>query len=248
MNRKHAIIAAGVALTVGLIVKLPASVFLNWVLPDDVQTSGITGTAWSGQIAAVRVRGFDAGPIEWSIKPASLLFGALRTDINAEITGGFASADVTLRMSSIRVRDGKIALDLAPVTRLSSIGPTTGRAQMTINDATFEANWPVAVDGAMVLNNLQYSGLGDATLGNYQLTFLPDLATDQFPVVAELESLDGSPYELDGTVSLGAERSYSIEAGIKASGSANTGYARQLAILGPANADGVHQMSYTGSL
>lgn len=246
--KKWLLIIGVVVLLVGLASRLPAAVALDWVLPPEVETRGISGSIWQGSIEALRVNGTSVGPVSWQLRPLALLTGRIGGDVEAGLPGGFFDGSVALSATRIRVRDARMALDLAPVTRLSSIGPSQGNVRLTIREADIDNLWPVRLDGEMVLTDLRYPPVGPQPLGSYRLNFDPALSSDPaFPVAGSLSALDG-PFEVDGRLLLGDERSYSMRARVAAGAKADQQTRNALRILGPAASDGSHQLTFDGNL
>ena len=246
--RKWLFIVAGLALLIGLVSRMPAAVALNWALPDSVETRGISGSIWRGTIAALRVNGTSLGPLSWQLRPLALLTGRIGADIEAGLPGGFFAGEVALSGERIRIRDARAALDLAPVTRLSTIGPSEGSVRLTIREAEMDKLWPVRLDGEMVLSDLRYPPVGTQPLGSYRLQFDPALSSDPaFPIAGSLSALDG-PFDVDGRLLLGDGRSYSMRATVAAKPDTDQQMRNALRILGPAGPDGGYQLSFDGNL
>lgn len=247
-RKKWLLIVAMLVLLIGLVSRIPAAVALNWALPDRVETRGISGTVWRGSIDALRVDGTALDPVDWQLRPLALLTGRIGASIEAGLPGGFFAGDVSLSAGRIRIRDARAALDLAPVTRLSTIGPSEGSVRLTIREAEIDALWPVRLDGEMVLTGLRYPPVGPQPLGSYRLEFDPALASDPaFPVSASLSTLDG-PFAVDGRLLLGENRSYSMRAGVAPKPDTDQQLRNALRILGPAGPDGSHQLNFDGNL
>lgn len=246
MKIKKLIVIGAITLVIGLIVKLPADVALGWALPDTIQTRSIRGTLWHGQIDAISVQGINAGPATWTLKPLSLLVGKIRADVEIELPGGFASADIGIRGKTISLKQARAAFDLGPMTRLSPVGPSQGRAKVELEHATLRDAWPVSAEGQITVNNLRYPPVGTAPLGNYELLFSPDPPVDS-PLTAALKSVSG-PYALDGLIQFDDNRSYSVRGIISTKPGVDTAYKRGLAILGPANDKGEHALQFDGNL
>ncbi|MEM7764298.1 MAG: type II secretion system protein N [Pseudomonadota bacterium] len=248
MKTKRIVAVAAVVLIVGLVVKMPASVLLHWALPEAVQTSGISGSIWRGHVDAVAVASVNAGPVDWQLHPFTLLTGKLAATLQAELPGGFADGRVALRGDRIWLEDTKLAVDLGQFTRYSSIGPSTGRARIDIQRAELRDLWPAELVAEMTVNNLAYPGVGTAPLGNYQLVFPETNNGDSSDINGTLTALDSAPYELDGTLTLSADRGYALRGLIAAKSGVNAAYSRGLQFLGPADSEGRRQLVFEGTL
>ncbi|MEO0576929.1 MAG: type II secretion system protein N [Pseudomonadota bacterium] len=245
-TKRRLIAIACIVFLVGVVAKIPAGVALQFA-PELLQTRGVSGTLWSGSIDAVAVDGQVAGPLTWQLKPLALLGGALAADVECSLGDGFFSGGVKLRGDTVTLTDAKLAAALGDLTRRASIGPSQGVVNATVPLLEMTAQWPTRVDAQITIKDLQYSGSGPEILGSYRLTFAPDNTSDEWPVVGTIQSIDG-PFNANGTMSLGDNRSYAIEATVSSTADASNNLKRSLAVLGPASRDGSHTLTLNGSL
>lgn len=237
-----------VSLVLGLISQLPANVALNWALPAEIETRNVAGTIWQGSVEAVRANGTTVGPVNWTLKPMALLTGKIGASIEAGVPGGFFNGDVRVGPGRIIVNDVKALLALAPLTRMSSIGPSQGSVQVALTEGRFVDLWPVHLDGELQLTDLRYPPVGSQPLGAYRIVFDPADAVDAgFPVAGRLQSISG-PFNVDGTLKLGENRGYSMRAKVAASAEADQQMRNSLRIIGPAQADGSYELAFEGNL
>ncbi|MEN7344073.1 MAG: type II secretion system protein N [Pseudomonadota bacterium] len=245
MKPSRLIAVAAACFIVGLIAKLPAAVAFNWFMPDNIMTSGVSGSIWRGRISAVQVSGVNLGPIEWQSKPWALLTGAFRADVEMELPGGFAQGDIAIGTSSIRARSLQGAVSLAPITRFSAIGPSEGNARISLDDLTIRNGWPTSANGELTIVDLRYPPVGTAPLGGYELLFRND---DNGDVIADLTDMQSAPYLLDGLLRLTADGGYSLAGDIAAKPGVDVAYSRGLNFLGPADANGNRRLEFDGTL
>lgn len=246
-RRRTLWLVAAVTLLIGLLSRMPASFVLSMFLPDQVLTRGVNGTIWSGTIDAAELNGISLGNIEWRLKPLAILTGRLRAQASAALPGGFVDGDFSVSASEIRIRDTKASLALAPITAPSSIGPSSGQARVSIDDARLRDLWPTTLRGELTLTDLRYPPVGTQPLGDYSITFADDDSNPAYPVRGDVTALDG-PFVLSGYISLGDNRAYSMRARIAAKPGADAQLSQGLRILGPANAQGQHALSFDGNL
>ena len=245
MKRSQLLFVAILCFVIGLIAKLPAAVAFNWFAPDSLQTRGISGSIWNGRIAAAEVSGMNIGPIEWRAKPWSLITGAFRADVSAELPGGFAEGDIAVGPSRVRARSLQGAIALAPVTRFSAIGPSEGTARASFDELVLENGWAVTATGELSIIDLKYPPVGTAPLGGYRLAFRDDTDGE---VIADLTDMQTAPYSLEGVLRLGADRSYSLGGDIAAKPGVDVAYSRGLNFLGPADGNGNRRLEFDGTL
>ena len=248
ISRKRLIGIASIEFLIGLVAKLPAATALNWFLPADIETRGISGTLCQCKMDALKVKGTAIGPLAWARKPAALITGRLAADIEAGLPGGFFDGHVSAGRDVLELNDARVAVTLAPITRLSPIGPSEGLLQATIVTARFETMWPVAVDGNVILRDLVYPPVGRTPLGSFSLDFDPAMERPaDYAVSGQLSSLEG-PFDLDGELFLGDQRAYSLRAEIAAKADADQAIRNALRLLGPADASGKQRLVFDGNL
>lgn len=248
LSRRLFISAAVVAFLVGLIAQMPAATALRWLLPDGIETRGISGTLWSGRIDAVAANGVAIGPVEWQLKPLALLTARVRADVEAGLPGGFANGRVTAGFGGLSLDDVRAQADLQPLTRRSSIGAAQGTLRVRLAHAELEALWPAFIEGNIDLLGLQYAASGPAVLGDFRLEFDGQTASDErFPVRGTLKSTGAGLFDVDGALALGPERSYSIQANVAPAPGAPAN-ARNMLSLMPKRADGVAELRFEGQL
>ncbi|MEM9172319.1 MAG: type II secretion system protein N [Pseudomonadota bacterium] len=244
--RKLIVIGALVFLC-GIITLFPATVALRFA-PDSLRVSGVSGTIWSGQIAALQVEDLTLSSVQWQLEPAALLVGKLAAHIEADIPGGFVNGRIAIQGETITLTDTTASVDLLPVTERSSIGPTQGRINASIQRLTLENEWPVEIIGEAQLRELQYPPIGSRSLGDFELVFDPQWVSDDYAAAAAIRSTSGPFILTDTRLQLGDNRRYLISGRIKTAEGTDAFTRNSLRFLGPAAADGTHALSYEGRL
>ena len=158
------------------------------------------------------------------------------------LPGGFFAGEIAVRDRDVALRDVRAAVDLQPLTRRSSAGPTRGRVTIDLTTARLADGWPIAADGSATLAGLSYPPIGDQPLGDYRITLASGVADG---VVAQAASLQG-PLDLDAALTLKPDRSYALTGTVAATEAAPRGFRQALNQLGRADADGRYRLDRSG--
>lgn len=243
-------VAGGVALLVSLVMLVPARVAIGWLGLPPGMASGVTGTAWHGEIRHLALGSgrLILGPVRWQLKPSSLLLARLAAEVRAELPDGFVAADISLSAGGkLTLRNLEAA---APLTWLApGVADPGSQLSARFDRLVLAKGWI-----ATAVGSLQLAGVilpipaGNARLdpGSYTLGFdAHDVLAGQ-PVEGQLKDA-GGPLELSGTVKFSPPRSYELQGRAKARPNAPPEVGNALTMLGPALPDGTHQVSLAGS-
>ncbi len=233
---------------IALIVRLPASAVLSWALPDNVATRGISGTIWNGTIDVVNVNGVSIGPVSWRWRAGALASGRLGAVVETGLPGGYFDGYVSVGSDVIVLEDVRALANLESLTQRSSIGAASGTARVSATRLRIESLWPSDIEGEVRLTNLRYAATGNTALGGYRLRFDGTASDDPaFPLSGVLESDGSAPFTVNGTLALGPERTYSLNATVAAGADAPSDITNALQFL-PAEASGQRQLRFEGAL
>ena len=209
-----------VALGVGaylafLIVSFPAATAFRWLVPADVQATGIEGTLWSGRAAAVAVAQLPLQDVRWRTTPWPLFTGRFAADVQARLADGFLNAHVNASATRVRLSDARFALPLSLLQALFPLGGTRGQATANLSTIELTDGWPTTVIGELRLAKLEVPPLvrtGAAqliALGDYLVRF--EQPNGEQRVAASFNDT-GGPLEVSGTLELKPSRAYAIDA------------------------------------
>lgn len=187
-----------------IVALLPASLAARW-LPRGVQAEDFSGSVWHGSIGRIRIRGIEAGALEWQLHPAALLQRALDTDLHW-VRGGFV-LDGRLRASG---RDLTVAPleGGGPLQDLAGLGLPVGvrglaavkLARLSVR-LTDRAPLLTAAAGTLEVGGLALPQIAGATdLGGYALEISDSVSSPQ-QLVGRLHDT-GGPLGLDAEVRL----------------------------------------------
>jgi len=248
MSVRVAVLLAALVFLLTLLVRLPASLLLN-ALPATWHCTGAAGTLWQGSCAE-----FAAGPrsisdLRWTVHPAALL--------RAHIALDFASSDPAASGQGYLEWQpgGELLLEhlsatLAPQALMGLLpGGWNASLQLAIEQARVRAGHLVALAGALQLQQLQLRAPRTA-LGSYELAFAPQsagIAATDTPMHGALRELEG-PLTLRGEMLLQPDGSYQLSGKVAAHEDASASLQQLLELLGPADANGARDFSFTGRL
>lgn len=229
----------------------PASVALRWFAPPDVAFAGVGGTLWSGSAASATAGGFTADTLRWRVRPAALFLGRVSADVEARIPDGFVAANVTVSPGAVRFGDLRGATSLPALTGLLPVRGMRGQASLALESLVLEGGWPTTAVGELKLASLETMPLipdGSGALlplGDYTLTLRPAPEGELAATFVD----NGGPLEVQGTLSLDAARSYTIDALIKPRAGAPESLVEGLKIMtAEPDAEGRRRLNLTGSL
>lgn len=241
-------VGAYVAFTIAT---FPAGVALQWFAPRSVTFAGVGGTLWSGSAASATAGGFTADTLRWRVRPAALFLGRISSDVEARIPDGFVAGNVMASPGGVRFTELRGATSLPALAAVLPVRGMRGQASLALESLVLEDGWPTAAVGELKLASLEAMPLipdGSGALlplGNYTVTLVP--APDGELAATFVDN--GGPLEVQGTLSLDAARSYTIDALIKPRAGAPESLVEGLKIMSAEpDAEGRRRLNLTGSL
>ena len=251
MDQRKLLLVVGTAcFVVFVIVLVPASIVTS-VIPDDtMKIGGISGTVWNGRARVIEVANVQLTGTRWELHPLHLLLGRLALTVETQMLGNSIDGEVRVGITgTTSVRNLNSVGPLGPVTRLMNIPQGGGDLNVRIDELTIRDAWPTVAVGVVRIGNLPLNIIGVAAgpTGSYEVAFTADPVPDDGRVVGELTDL-GGPLSLSGQIAFDPPNSYELTARVKGAAGAPSDLVRGLALLGPADADGNHELTMTGSL
>lgn len=239
------LIALGVVtLILGLIIKLPARLAVQWFAPPEVAISDIRGSAWSGSASEASVVGLYVRDVQWEFSPLQLFTGALGYKVSATPVSGFIESSVSVGLSgALNVSDLRASLPLNLFSDVIGISGLQGNGSFQFDRLKIVDGMAVAADGTIELADLHVPIAGRESLGGYKVEFF----TQGDGISASVEDDDGV-VDLAGSLQLKADRSYEFIAEVVANSRTPEGVRRQLRFLGPANERGQQELRLEGVL
>lgn len=241
-------VGAYIALTLAT---FPAGTALHWFAPRGVTFAGVAGTLWSGSAATCSVDGFTVEALRWNLRPASLLLGRISADVEARIPDGFVSGNITASPSTVRFSGLRGATSLPALAGILPVRGIRGQANVALESLVLEDGWPAAAVGELKLAGLESlplipDGSGAyVPLGDYTVSFVP---APEGQLAATFVD-NGGPLEVEGAVTLDAERVYTLDALVEPRAGAPEMLVEGLKIMtAEPDAEGRRRFNLSGSL
>ena len=247
MSRSALITTAVAALLVGLVVRFPARVALDWFAPAQLQFSGVSGSVWRGSAATVVLpnEAIEVSPLQWRLRPTALFAGRVSAEVDASSSNASFRGVTSVSLGGeVTVSESRIAAPLEELTTDLSIGQVFGQLEAHIDKLVFVAEWPERLIGTIDLKGLSYPALGLPTLGDFRL-ICSEMA--DVPVYCDIGDT-GGPLEVTGSIALQPDSSYELKGIVKARPEAPQQLVDGLRFLGQPDAYGYYPIEQAGSL
>lgn len=241
---KRIVISGLLVFALFLLVTFPARVAYRWFSPADVTLSDLSGSIWNGTAAEGLAGGAYLRDIRWRIKPASLLNGKLTYETAASPASGSMNADVAIGLTgylSLTNLNGSMPLDLAH-DAFQQVG-ISGDLNLQFSKLVLENSLPIVAIGSVTIANLFSRDLSAGVLGVYRAEF----RTSAGNIAGTVEDVSGV-LDIDGTITINPDRSYSLIGDVAARPGAPPSIERQLRFLGSADDRGMRQFRFEGRL
>lgn len=239
-----------IALLAFLIMLVPARLAITYAAHDikGLTIGSVSGTLWNAQLREVSYRNIHAPRIDWSLQFWPLLLGTISADVDAELAHGFARFELNAGMggNEIDLSDVQVATTLDTLaTFYPAIPAGTANGDLTIklNSLRFENGKPVYIEGHAGLSNLTSTWTGARPLGSYDA----QISTQENVIQALITDIDG-PVKLAATATLTPQGAWQVSGDIAARDSTDETLQQAMRFLGPADASGMHQFSFSGQL
>ncbi|HET9679008.1 MAG TPA: type II secretion system protein N [Gammaproteobacteria bacterium] len=239
-----------VALLVFLIALLPARLVVGYTTHDikGLTIGSVTGSVWDAQLRQVNYRGITAPNVTWNLDFWPLLLGTVSAKVDAELAEGFARFEIdaglsgeTIQLSNVQAA---MTLDtLATFYPAIPAGTADGDLMVNLASARFENGKPVYLEGRAGLSKLTSTWTGTRPLGSYEA----DISTENDVMQAIITDIDG-PVKLIAKATLKPQGNWQVSGDIAARDSSDKTLQQAMQFLGPADARGMHQFSFSGQL
>jgi hypothetical protein len=203
-------VVAGILVFLGvLVIALPARWFGS-MLPPQVKCAELGGSIWHGECLGLAYQGSKLGDALWDLAPLRAITGRLVGSVELTGSGHRARGNIDLGFDGAgELRDVSGQFPLDPQFLPQFPREQRGRISFTFDRLQLAADgWPSAVgNGQIRLEDFRLVAPQATPLGSYELTFdgapQPDKA-----VVGRFRSLAGSPFGVEGTLTLTPPNNY----------------------------------------
>lgn len=240
------LLSAGVAFLLIVVARLPAA-WAVALLPAAaaIECREPAGTLWRGRCGRLIARGAALGALDWRLRPAALLRGALAGSASLRPLQGPVAADFELGLGGgvleLRAVSADVRLDPPLLPQL----PATlqGQVRADLDLVRLAGRRLEALTGRIEARGLRQIGQSATEIGDYEIVFPAGAAGK--PPRGALRDL-GGPLSVTATVILTPEPGYLIEGTVAARPQTPSALARQIEFLGSPDAAGRRPFSLSG--
>ena len=199
------LVLIGLAAVVAVVIAtLPASLVAHF-LPAFIHAEDYSGSLWHGSAGKISVNARDAGALEWSLHPLSLLGMSVVADLHWVKVGFVADATVKVDRHGYTAHAVKGG---GPIEDLRDFGVSPrwrGIADLDFSELKGDFARPLAAVGDLRVSNLMSAQVaGGADLGGYDLS-LPEGAVDADGNVTAKLVDTGGPLDLQALIHYSAK-------------------------------------------
>jgi hypothetical protein len=228
---------------------LPAGVVVGRLERHGITADAVGGTIWSGRVQGLTARGTHVGDLQWSLRPLELLRGTLAGHAVVVGADGRIESDFARGWSGqLRLQGARADMSLASLAALGVPAARNwrGRIAADLSNLTLEGDWPVAAAGTIDVIDLTAPPPRNTSLGAFRLTFPPSPSVGD-SLRGTVTQTDG-PLLLDGALTLGRDRSFSLQGQLAPRGTPSRDLAYMLQALGPPDPAGRRPFGVSGTL
>ena len=252
MTSKWSLLALGLGVYLAVAIgSFPAGVAYRWFAPDELRLASIEGTIWNGRAAYGAAGGFPFSDLRWPLHPAALFTGRLSLSAEARLVDGLASANIVASGGRVELTDVRASASLQSLRELLSLGDTSGRLSVSLPRLELVDGAVQGVEGTVTVSELYAAplipteGVTSILLGNFRA----DLSSPEGSGIVAVLHDEGGPLELAGRATLAPDRSYTLDALLKARPEAHEMLVQGIEIVtGEPNAEGQRKFVQRGTL
>lgn len=206
------------------------------------------GRIWNGN-ADVAVAGRELGTVSWNLHPLSLLLGRVAADVEIDNSEGHVEGIVAVGLGgtvSLSEVDGSV-----PVSQLQGFLPLKGMPVaaeglivLRMDTVELEEGMPSAAEGVLSWQQAGLSAPQRLELGDLHMT----VSTDAEGIIKGVVEDAGGALKADGELTLDQEQNYRVDLSLGARDSGQEDLVHALAMLGPADQQGMTSVSLKGRL
>lgn len=241
---KRYVFAGILVLVIVLLVTFPARVAYQWFAPPDLTLSGISGSIWSGSAAEGLAGGAYIRDINWKLQPSALLSGQLAFDTVSRPASGTMVTRVAVGLDgslTLSALEGSVPLDL--VHPAFQQGGISGDLRLDFETLTLRNGVPIEATGSVIVSDFFARELSAGAIGDFRA----DFQTTDGAISGVIDDVSGV-LDIAGTISLSADRTYSLVGDVASRPGAPPSIEQQLSFLGSPDERGYRQFRFEGSL
>lgn len=238
------IVIAASVLLVFITISFPAGLAYRWFSPPELRLNGIEGSIWNGAASEGAANNLYLRNVEWQFKPLNLFFGKLAFRAQGELAGGSINTDVAVsRGGAVTFSDVQGRVSLLAFQDSFQLQGFDGFIDFKFSRLKVVDGIPVEAVGSVSVENLSAQQLSSAPIGSFRANF----RTDNEGISGEVSD-EAGVLNIDGSIKLGSDRSYSIVGQVAARPQAPPRLQQQIQYLGSADAQGRREFRIEGQL
>jgi general secretion pathway protein N len=242
--RQKWIVASAALLLLFILSAFPAGLAYRWFAPPQLRLSGIDGSVWRGTAIEGAANDLYLRNLEWSFSPLGLLTGKVAYLARTELAGGHLDARIAVGPGgSVTLSDLAGTLALEAFEESFQLKGFEGRLILDFERLTLADGVPREAVGTIAVQGLLARKLSSAPIGDFRAQFVT--GDDGISGVVSDES---GVLDVDGTITVGSDRSYSLVGQVAAGPRAPAGLRQQLEYLGSPDENGRREFRIEGQL
>ena len=240
-RRWRLLLAALAVYLVFLIVKIPASLAVQFIEADDnlaamLQLQGVDGTIWNGHADTARVNKLTLNNLTWDLNVLPMLLGQLDVDVRFGIDKGHGRANVALGFGGdVELSDVQARVPAQALMPLLYGFPVAlvGEFSANLNNVEIQQGQRFAADGRLVWHGAGVSAPQALGFGDLALKLEPD-GEGSKGVVSD----GGGPLSVEGTFTVQPNGQYQMNLRLASRETGNTPLKAALGFLGRPDSQG----------
>ncbi len=242
-------IIAGMLVFLGvLVLYLPAAWFAS-LLPAPVRCTELGGSVWHGECVGLQVQELRLGDATWNLSPLRALTGKLVGDVDVRGPELSLRADLDIGFDGsgdVHNASGHFPMDPKFLPQLPR--DQRGHITFSVERVTLKDRLPTGISGKGMLRLTDFRQIAPRpiALGAYEVNF-DGVAQPNGAMVGRMKNLPGSPFGVEGTVTLTPPNGYYGEAMIVGHSSEAESIVREITFGAPPDASGRSRFTFEGT-
>lgn len=191
------------------------------------------------------VKQIDLGKVNWELSALPLLWGNANLELAARRQDALFRSDARLSSSQVQLENTEVELPVSDLMPLFYGLPLSldGKLRAHFKDVVVEPGKQLTINGRAVLTDVNLIAPQALNLGNFVIQFEAETNGTRITINDEQ-----GPVALDAIINLSASGRYTIKSTFVPQPSADSAIKNSLAMLGKADSQGRHSISYSGVL
>jgi len=232
-----------------LLASIPANFAINKFLPGNISSSinytNSSGTLWSGKLAGLSVKKIDLGKVNWELSAIPLIWGSTNLHLTARRDDALLRTRALLKEGQLQLGNTELEIPVSDLMPLLYGLPISfdGNFRAHFKDIIIEPGKQLTIKGRAVLTDVKLVAPQALSLGNFIIQFEAEENGTRITINDEQ-----GPVAVDAVVNLSGAGRYTFKSTFTPQPSADDTIKNSLVMLGNADSQGRHSISYSGVL